>query len=106
MVNSEENMKKIKDVKIRVAVRDSRTLTGTKSDNWNGYHARERKINCVTLLNTDVIPGLIANLFSVSRALQNYFQVTSEGKTPTVKNILSIFALTRKWQITAAEEFF
>ena len=57
-VSSEENMTKVKDNKTIVTVGDSRTLTGTKYGDWYGYQICDRKIHRVTLLNTDVIPGL------------------------------------------------
>ena len=89
-------MTKIKDAKIRVTLRDSRSLTGIKCDNWNGYHIREEKKHCVTLLNTDIIPGIHANLFSVALAQQKYFQVTTKGKTQTLKKHSSNILLDNK----------
>ena len=39
----------------------------------------------MTLSNRAAITGLYANLFSVTRTLQKYFQLTPEGKTPNIK---------------------
>ena len=78
----------LKGAKTRVTVGDSRTLTRTKQGIQKGYQRREGKIHNVTLSNMDVISGLYGNIFSVTRALQKGFQVTSEGENliPPKKN--------------------
>ena len=79
MINLEENMTNLKNDETRVTVGDNRTLTGTKGGDWNRYKRREGKTHNMTLSNTDVITGLKSNLFSMTRSLQNVFQVTSES---------------------------
>ena len=64
----------------KVIVGDSEKLTEKKLSDWNGYQKCEGKIHHVTLYDTAVIPGLNINLFSVTRAPQKGFQVTSEDE--------------------------
>ena len=85
MVKPEENMTNLKDTKAKVTVRDSITLTGKKQRNWNGYQRRDRKLHCMMLSNTAVIPGLHANLFIMKRSLQKGLKATSEGETLILK---------------------
>ena len=85
MVKPEENMTNLKDTKAKVIVRDSITLTRTKQRNWNGYQIRDRKLHCMMLSNTAVIPGLHANLFIMKRSLQKGLKATSEGETLILK---------------------
>ena len=65
------------DEETLVTVGDSGTLTSTKCGYWHGYQKHDRKIHCVMLSDTVIIPGLYANLFSIMRSLQKIFQVTS-----------------------------
>ena len=85
MVNSDKNVKNLKDAKIQVTVIDSTNLTGVKPINWPGYQIRDGNLHRLTLSNTDIIPGLHANIFSLTQALQKGFQVTSEGNTLILK---------------------
>ena len=80
MVTSEENMINLKGAEICVNVGDSRTLIGKQFGNWNIYQKRDNNIHHVTLSDISVILGLQNNIFSVRRAPQKSFQVTSEGK--------------------------
>ena len=85
MVNSEENMTKLKDAEMRVTVRNSKTLTKQKRGDWHRYQRRDGKVHHVTLTNTSGIPGLHVNLFTMARALQESFQLTPEGETLILK---------------------
>ena len=96
MVNLEENMTNLKDSETRFTVGDSRTLTGKKCGDWHGYQRRDGKLHRVMLSNTYVIPGLYENNFRAMQALQNVFQVTSEGKPQSIIKIQLRFALMRK----------
>ena len=71
-------MKNLKDAKTGVIVGGSRTRTGTKLDDWNGYQIREGIVYHVMLKNMSVISGLHAKISSTMRALKKGFQVTSE----------------------------
>ena len=64
MVNSEENITNLKNAETRVTVGDRKTLTEKKHCDWHGWHGWQKhneKIHHVTLINTDVIPGLHGN---------------------------------------------
>ena len=93
-------MKNLKDSKTRVTVGYSRTLTGGKLGNWYGCQKCDGKIHCVTLTNMDVIPGLHANLFSVTRSLQKGFQVTAECETLILNKIPTEIRFDKKWRKT------
>ena len=85
MVNSEEKTTKLRYAKTQVTVGDSKTLTGGKHGNWNGYQRCGRKLYRVTLSATSVIKGLHAHLFSMTEPLQQGFQVTPEGEDLILK---------------------
>ena len=106
MVMSEENMIDLHDARPQVTKGYSGTLTRKSCGNWHGYHKRDRKIRCVTLSDTDVIPVLYANVFSVTWSLQEGLQETSEGEALILKKFPQIFALTIKWQTTAEKDLF
>ena len=57
-------MTNLKNDEIQVTIGDSRNLTGKNRGNWNVYERHARKLHCVTLSNTYVIPGLYGDLFS------------------------------------------
>ena len=65
MVNSEGNMTNLKDIETRFTIGDSRTLT-KKRDDCYGYHIHDGKLHSMKLSHTYVIPGLHANIFSVT----------------------------------------
>ena len=96
MVNLERKMTNLKDAKKRVTVVDSRTLTGEKRGNWNGWKRRDRKLHGVKLRNMAIIPGLHKNKSSMTRELQKGFQVTPEGYTLILKKNQLRFVLTIK----------
>ena len=77
IVNSEKNVKNLKDATIQVTIVNSINFTGVKSINWPGYQIRDGKIHRITLSNTYIIPGLHANIFSLS--LGNPFEVLVSG---------------------------
>ena len=105
MVNSEDNMTNLKDIKTKVTVGDHKTLTVKKRGDWHGCQKRNRKLHHLTLTNTAVIPGLHANLFSVTRALQKGFQLTSDGKTLILKKNSTKIRFDEKMANTAGEGF-
>ena len=70
MVNSEENMTNLKDAETQVTVGYSRNITGIKCGDWNGYQRRDGTLHHMTLSNMIIIPGLHANIFSMTRALK------------------------------------
>ena len=78
-------MTNLKDVETRVTVGYSRTLTRTKLADWHICQRRDLKLHHLMLTNMVVIPCLHANLFIVTRALQNVLQVMSEGETLLIK---------------------
>ena len=90
------NMTNLKDAETRVTVGDSIKLTGTNHGNWHGWQKCDGQLHCVTFKNTAIIPGLHENIFSVARALQKGFQVTSEGETLIIRKNPPIFVLTIK----------
>ena len=81
MVNSEENMTYLKDAETWVTSGDNININGIKRVDWHGYQRCDRKLPCVALSNTALIPGLHPNLFSMTLAIQKVFQVMSEGDT-------------------------
>ena len=81
-----------------VTIGDSGMLTRTKCGFWHGYQKRDVKLHCVILTDTDIIIGLNKNLFSMSQALQEVFEVTSEGKAPIHKIFFLKLVFTRKRQ--------
>ena len=105
MVNSEENMKNLKDTKERVTLGYSITLTGTKRGDWNGWQKRDGILHRVKLTNMDIIPGLHANIFSVTQAPQKGFQLISEGDTLTLKEKPSDICFDKKMANKAGEGF-
>ena len=103
IVNLEETMTNLKDVETRVTVGYSRTLTRKKLADWHICQRRDLKLHHVMLTNMFVIPCLHANLFIVTRALQNVLQVMSEGETLLIKKNPPTFLLTRKWRTNPAK---
>ena len=73
MVNSEDNLIKLKYTETKVTVGDRKNITGTKRGEWHGRQKRNGKIHHVTLTNTSLIPLLHAKLFRVMQALQKRF---------------------------------
>ena len=70
MVNSEDDMMNLKDTKTKVTVGDCKNLTVTKRGDWHDWKKYNTKLHHVMLKNMDVISGLHADLFSVTRSLQ------------------------------------
>ena len=66
ILNLEENMKNLKDAKTQVTVGDSRRPSGIERVNCHGWQKRYGKLHCLTLTNTSVIPGIHANIFSMT----------------------------------------
>ena len=99
-------MTKLKYVEAWVTVGDSRTLTGGKHGNWHGYQRRYEKLYHVTLSSTVSIPGLYTNIFSMVWALQNVFQVTSEGETQILNRNSTDFFLTKRWWTNPVKDFY
>ena len=66
MLESNEIMKNFKNIKTQVTVGDRIILTNAKGVNWHGYQRRDGKLHCMVLSKKVVIPGLHANLFSVT----------------------------------------
>ena len=87
MINSEEKITKQKDSEILVTIKDIRTLTGTKHDDWHGFQKCDRKLHHEKLSDTYVTKSQHKNIFSMTRALQKCFQVTSEGEPLILKKI-------------------
>ena len=56
----------LKDAETRVTVGYSRALTGTKLGDCHGYQRHDKRLHHVTLSNMSIIPGLHANLFSMT----------------------------------------
>ena len=106
MVNLKGNMKNLKDTEIRVTIGDSRTLAITKHGDWHGYQILDRNLHRMTLTNTDAIPGIHTNVFSVTRLLQKGFQVKSEGETLLLNKHSTNIFLMRKWQTNPAKDFY
>ena len=106
MVTLVENMMNLKDEETLVTVGDSRTLTGIKHGNLHGCHKPDRKICRVTLSYVSIIPVLHTNIFTVTQALNESFQVTPEGEALILKKIPPRFALPRKWCTTAANDLY
>ena len=84
-INQKLIWKIVKDTKTKVTVGDCRTLTEKKHSDWHIWYKRNKKLHSVTLKNTAAIPGLHANLFIMTKELQKYFQLTSEGETLILK---------------------
>ena len=66
MLNLKENMKNFKNTKTQSTIGDSRTITGGERGDWHVYQRHDEKIH------VDVIPGLHANIFRVTQALQMF----------------------------------
>ena len=99
-------MTNLKNAEIWVTVEYSRTLTGIKCDNWKIYQRRDGKLHHVTLLITSVIPGLHANLFSVTWVLQKVFQVTSEFESLIFKKNPTEIRFDKKMANNSGEDFY
>ena len=85
MVNSEENLMKLKYAKTLFTVGDRRNITLTTCGNWRGYWRHDKTLHRLMISNMDVITGLHSNIFIIKWALQRGFQVTSEGDTLILK---------------------
>ena len=99
-------MTNLKENETKVTVGDRKTFTEKKWGDWHGCKKRDRNIHHVKLTNTAAIPGLHANLFSGTQALQKYFQLTSEVETLIHKKNQPQFVLTRKWRAKPAKDFY
>ena len=98
MLNSEDNMKNLKDTETKVTVGNRKNLTGTKCGDWHGWQKFNRKIHHATLTNTAIITGLHENPFIVTRSLQKVFQLMLEDETRILNFFKPEFVLARKWQ--------
>ena len=106
MVNLKKNMTNHKDAEARVAVGDSRTLTGTKCGDWHRYQKRDGKLHHVTLSDTAIIPGRHTNIFSMTLSLKKGFQVTSEGEALILKKNSTDIQFDKKWRNMSAKDSF
>ena len=105
MVKLEENVTKINNAETRVTVGDIRTLTGKKCGDWHSCHKRGGKLHNVTLTNIAVIPGLYANIFSVTQSPQKDFHVRSEGETLLLRKNSTGIRFDKKMANKAGEGF-
>ena len=61
----------------------------------HGWQKSDKKVHCVVLTNLAVIPGLHANIFSVTCA-QKRFQVKSESETLILKKFFTEIRFDKK----------
>ena len=66
MATTEENMTNLKEAKTRLTLGDIRTLTRAKRGNCHGYQRRDGKLHHMMSSDTEVIPCLHENIFSVT----------------------------------------
>ena len=59
-------MTNIKDTETKFIVGDRKTITRTKCGDWHDCQKRNRKLHHTTLTNKATMPGLHANIFSVT----------------------------------------
>ena len=73
----------------RVTIGDNVILTITEWGNWQDYQKRDRNIPFLMLSGTATIPGIHKNIFSMTQALLNGFQMMSEGEALILKKNLN-----------------
>ena len=85
MVNSLSNMKKLRDVKKLVKTGNKKMMTCSFRGYWKRYQKRDGKFYPVTCNETEYIPDLSVNIFSMTRALTKAFNMTSEKESLVLK---------------------
>ena len=90
MVNSLNNMTKIRELKTLVNTGKKKTMTGQLQEDWKGYHKRDSKVYPQKCTYTAYISDLSVNIFSVTCALTKGLNVTLERKSLVLNKNLTI----------------
>ena len=67
-----------------------------KLDDWRGYQKQDGKLHHLNFSNTGVMTLLNTNLFSMIQAIQEVFQVKSEGEGIILKKKLTKISFDEK----------
>ena len=78
MVISLKNMANLREVKTVVKIGNKKTTTSSLWGDWKGYQKRYGKVYPVKCTDTAYIPGLMVNIYSMTRALTKGFNVMPE----------------------------